>query len=109
MSASNVSLPDETGRFGQFGGRYVAETLMPLVLDLERDGLDLAIRHGPASLAGPLYPEGIPIVTELTKAAPFYPAEEYHQDFYKKNPIRYKFYKFNCGRAQRLEEVWGAR
>jgi peptide-methionine (S)-S-oxide reductase len=49
-----------------------------------------------------------PIVTELTKAAPFYPAEEYHQDFYKKNPIRYKFYKFNCGRAQRLEEVWGA-
>ncbi len=49
-----------------------------------------------------------PIVTELTKASPFYPAEEYHQDFYKKNPIRYKFYKFNCGRAQRLEEVWGA-
>ncbi len=49
-----------------------------------------------------------PIVTELTKAAPFYPAEEYHQDFYKKNPIRYKFYKFNCGRVQRLEEVWGA-
>lgn len=49
-----------------------------------------------------------PIVTELTKASQFYPAEEYHQDFYKKNPIRYKFYKFNCGRAQRLEEVWGA-
>lgn len=50
-----------------------------------------------------------PIVTELTKASQFYPAEEYHQDFYKKNPIRYKFYKFNCGRVQRLEEVWGAR
>ncbi len=49
-----------------------------------------------------------PIVTELTQASQFYPAEEYHQDFYKKNPIRYKFYKFNCGRAQRLEEVWGA-
>ena len=49
-----------------------------------------------------------PIVTELSKASQFYPAEEYHQDFYKKNPIRYKFYKFNCGRAQRLEEVWGA-
>jgi len=49
-----------------------------------------------------------PIVTELTKASHFYPAEEHHQDFYKKNPIRYKFYKFNCGRAQRLEEVWGA-
>jgi len=49
-----------------------------------------------------------PIVTELTKASQFYTAEDYHQDFYKKNPIRYKFYKFNCGRAQRLEEVWGA-
>lgn len=48
-----------------------------------------------------------PIVTELVMASKFYPAEDYHQDFYKKNPIRYKFYKYNCGRAQRLEELWG--
>lgn len=48
-----------------------------------------------------------PIVTQLTPAGEFYPAEEYHQDFYKKNPIRYKFYKYNCGRAQRLEVLWG--
>ncbi len=48
-----------------------------------------------------------PIVTELVMASDFYPAEDYHQDFYKKNPIRYKFYKYNCGRAQRLEELWG--
>ena len=49
-----------------------------------------------------------PIVTELTLASTFYPAEDYHQDFYKKNPVRYKFYKYNCGRAQRLEDLWGA-
>ena len=48
-----------------------------------------------------------PIVTQIAMAPQFYHAEEYHQDFYKKNPIRYKLYKYNCGRAQRLEELWG--
>jgi peptide-methionine (S)-S-oxide reductase len=48
-----------------------------------------------------------PIATEILPVGPFYPAEEYHQDFYRKNPVRYKLYKFNCGRAQRLQDLWG--
>ncbi|HEX6008191.1 MAG TPA: peptide-methionine (S)-S-oxide reductase MsrA [Burkholderiales bacterium] len=47
------------------------------------------------------------IVTEITQAAEFYPAEDYHQDYYRKNPVRYKFYKTGCGRAARLKELWG--
>jgi len=48
-----------------------------------------------------------PIATEVIKASPFYAAEDYHQDYYRKNPVRYKFYRFNCGRDQRLRDVWG--
>ena len=48
-----------------------------------------------------------PILTEITAATAFYPAEDYHQDFYVKNPFRYKFYRYSCGRDQRLEDLWG--
>ncbi len=48
-----------------------------------------------------------PIVTQVVAATPFYAAEDYHQDYYKKNPVRYKFYRWNCGRDQRLKQLWG--
>lgn len=52
-------------------------------------------------------PFDAPVVTGITQASEFYPAEDYHQDYYKKNPIRYKFYRYSCGRDQRLEDLWG--
>jgi peptide-methionine (S)-S-oxide reductase len=48
-----------------------------------------------------------PIYTEIDQAGPFYKAEDYHQDFYLKNPTKYKFYRWNCGRDQRIEQIWG--
>jgi peptide-methionine (S)-S-oxide reductase len=50
-----------------------------------------------------------PIQTQIADATTFYAAEDYHQDYYKKNPAKYTFYRWNCGRDQRLEQIWGKK
>ena len=50
-----------------------------------------------------------PIATEIVQAGEFWPAEDYHQDYYRHNPVRYKFYRYSCGRDRRLAEVWEGR
>ena len=71
--------------------------------DAEQEKLAEASRQAIAS-SGKL--EGR-IVTEIVKGGEFWPAEEYHQDFYQKNPVRYKYYRYSCGRDRRLAEIWG--
>jgi len=52
-------------------------------------------------------PFDAPIVTEITQASTFYPAEAYHQDYHVRNPLRYRYYRYSCGRDARLRALWG--
>ena len=60
-----------------------------------------------ASLAGIKSKLNKPIATEIKAATQFYPAEDYHQNYYQVNPVRYNYYRWSCGRDQRLQELWG--
>jgi peptide-methionine (S)-S-oxide reductase len=97
----NVDPLDADGQFCDRGPTYRSEIF---VLDAEQRRLAEASKRG-------LEESGrfdAPIVTPIRDATTFYPAEEYHQDYYRKNPIRYRFYRSGCGRDRRLEALWGS-
>jgi peptide-methionine (S)-S-oxide reductase len=97
----NIDPLDPTGQFCDKGRQYRSAIFVGS--DAERQ---LAEQSKQAlEKSGRL---GRPIVTEIRAASAFYPAEDYHQDYYLKNPLKYKFYRTTCGRDSRLQDVWGA-
>lgn len=96
----NVDPLDDGGQFCDRGSQYgtaifyVTEDEKAAALKSREEAAEKLVIKGP-------------IVTPLLPAKEFYPAEEYHQDYYQKNPIRYKYYRYACERDQRLKEVWG--
>jgi peptide-methionine (S)-S-oxide reductase len=90
---------DEGGQFCDRGHGYTTAIYTVDAADLK------AAEKSKAEIAGEL---GKPIVTEIAQAPAFWPAEDYHQDFYRKNPLRYNYYRSGCGRDDRVESLWGS-
>jgi peptide-methionine (S)-S-oxide reductase len=97
----NVDPLDDGGQFCDRGSQYESAIF---VVDAEQRQLAEASKR---SLEASTRFDR-PIATEILPASPFYPAEEYHQDYARKNPLRYRYYRHGCGRDARLEAVWGA-
>ena len=94
----NVDAVDGSGQFCDRGSQY-----RPAIFyhsDAQRQQAEVSKERVAAQL-------GTPVAVQIVSAGPFYDAEEYHQDYYRKNPVRYRFYKWNCGRDRRLEQLWG--
>jgi peptide-methionine (S)-S-oxide reductase len=94
----NVDPTDDGGQFCDRGDQYLSAIFVRN--ERQRELAETSKRDIEST-------RPISIVTEILPAVTFWPAEEYHQGYYAKNPVRYRFYKFNCGRKARLEEVWG--
>ena len=98
----NIDPTNAGGQFCDWGSQYRSEIFYQ---DAEQEKLAAESKTALTELK----PFAAPIVTEVTQASVFYPAEDYHQDYYQKNPVRYKFYRYGCGRDKRLEELWGEK
>jgi len=96
----NIDPTTAGGQFCDWGSQYRSEIFFH---NEEQQRLAEASRRQ----LGETKPFKDPVVTGISKATQFYPAEEYHQDYYQKNPLRYKYYRYGCGRDKRLQELWG--
>ena len=96
----NIDPVDPAGQFCDKGDQYKSVIFYQSVM--EQSAAEAAMKAASTDI-------GQSVTTEILPFSKFWPAEEYHQDYYKKNPIRYRFYRNNCGRDNRLKEVWGDR
>lgn len=96
----NIDPTDAHGQFCDKGSQYRSE-----IFYHDNEQKQLAAQSKTALIE--LKPFTGDVVTGITPATAFYPAEDYHQDYYIKNPIRYKYYRYGCGRDNRLEDLWG--
>jgi peptide-methionine (S)-S-oxide reductase len=96
----NIDPTMANGQFCDMGNQYRSEIFY-------HDAEQQQLASGSKAALEELKPFPEPVVTAITAATTFYPAEDYHQDYYLKNPVRYKFYRYGCGRDQRLEQLWG--
>jgi peptide methionine sulfoxide reductase msrA/msrB len=96
----HVDPTDADGQFADRGGQYRSVIFYA-------DDQELRLAEASKKDLADTGPFGKPIATEILPQEPFYPAESYHQDYYKKNPIRYRWYRHGSGRDRFLEKVWG--
>jgi peptide-methionine (S)-S-oxide reductase len=97
----NIDPTDANGQFCDKGRQYRSE-----IFYHNTEQRDLAEQSKTALNNKPFTGK---ITTDITSAATFYPAEQYHQNYYQKNPISYKYYRYACGRDKRLEQLWGTQ
>ncbi len=98
----NIDPTQANGQFCDIGSQYRAVIFW-------RDEAQRAAAEQSLAQLRREAPFGDRIATEILPAGRFWPAEAYHQDYHRRNPIRYRFYRYNCGRDQRLAEIWGER
>ncbi|MEN8206969.1 MAG: peptide-methionine (S)-S-oxide reductase MsrA [Pseudomonadota bacterium] len=96
----NIDPTSANGQFCDRGDQYRSE-----IFYHNEAQLQLAVSSRQALEKSKPFRE--PVVTGIIQATEFYPAEDYHQDYYQMNPVRYTFYRYGCGRDKRLEELWG--
>jgi len=97
----NIDPTDDRGQFCDKGNQYTSAIFVHNDEQRRKATESMQNLQNNKPFSGEIY-------TEILEAKQFYPAEDYHQDYYMKNPLRYKYYRYACGRDKRLDMLWGS-